>query len=296
MTGSVPILDSQRALAIPPAARAVLTSHGIDADSLRRLGKLGLRRPVTRLGGCGIVLEITESDAGRLRIQRELWGRDWAVRHGVPTATVHAADPDGEWMIGEWITPGAPSGPSFLDAALATANRIAAAPPPTAGPPPNVWRSARRDVVLRTARALAGRMPMRLWWASRTAARTLPLVPVAHGDYYHRNVLWRPDAGSVCVVDWEYLGAGPRHGDLLRLWTILPARADREDLMTRILAAAPPAQHREIATLALWLALRLLGENIKAARPDRNAADVAHARSIQPEARALAHAHDAWPL
>ncbi len=136
---------------------------------------------------------------------------------------------------------------------------------------------------------------MRLWWAARAAARTLPQVPVAHGDYYHRNVLWRPE-GELCVVDWEYLGAGPRHGDLLRLWTILPDRADRDALLDRILAAAPAAQHREVATLGLWLALRLLGENLKAAREDRNSADLAHAWSIQSEARALARAHNAWPL
>ncbi len=285
--------------AVPAEARAILSARGVDADALLRLGKLGLPRPVTRLGGWGIVLEVAQSDAGRVRIQRELWGRAWANRHGIGTATVHASDPDGAWMISEWIEPGAPAGPSFLDAAVDAAHRITAAPPPPPGPPPNIWRSARRDVAARTARALAGRMPMRLWWAARMAARTLPLVTVAHGDYYHRNVLWRPDigaAGAVAVVDWEYLGAGPRHGDLLRLWTILPDRADRDALLDRLFAAAPPSQHRDIATLGLWLALRLLGENVKAARRDRNTADIAHARSIQPEARALARTHNAWPL
>ena len=282
--------------AVPDAARAVLADHGVDADTLLVLGKLGLRRPVTRLGSWGLVLEVAQSDAGRIRIERELWGRTWATRHGIPTATVHAADPDGGWMVSEWVEPGAPGGSSYLDHAVAAAVAIAHAPVPPPGPPASVWRSARHAAAARTVRAIAGRMPMQLWWAARTAVQALPQVPVAHGDFYHRNVLWRPDAGQVCVVDWEYLGIGPRHGDLLRLWTILPARADRDALLERILAATPSAQHREVAALGLWLALRLLGENIKAARRDRNAADVAHARSIQPEARALAKAHGAWPL
>lgn len=273
-----------------------LAEHGIDPDSLRTVGKLGLRRPVTRLVGDGVVVELAESDAGRLRIRRELWGRAWADRAGVPTATVLAADPAGSWLVSEWVEAGAPSGPSYLDRAVEVAGLIAAAPPPLPGPPPSVWRSPRHAALTRTARAVAGRMPVRLWWAARAAARALPQVPVAHGDFYHRNVLWRRDRGEVCVVDWEYLSAGPRHGDLLRLWTILPSRTDRDALLHRILTAVPAAQHREVATLGLWLALRLLGENLKADRRDRNPADLAHAWSIQPEARILARTHNAWPL
>jgi hypothetical protein len=282
--------------AVPPGALAVAADHGVAPGELRPLGKLGLRRPVTRLGGRGIVVEIAEDDEGRARIRRELWGRSWAASAGVPTAVIHGSDPDGGWLVGEWVPAAPTGGQRYLDRAVQAALAVGSAVPPLPGPGAAVWRSPRRAAVLRTARAISGRMPMRLWWAARTAARDLPQVPVAHGDFYHRNVLWRADRDEVCVIDWEYLGAGPRHGDLLRMWTILPDRRDRDSLLDRLLSATPPAQHREIAALGLWLALRLLGENIKSPRTDRNAADLAHARSIQPEARDLARTHDAWPL
>jgi aminoglycoside phosphotransferase (APT) family kinase protein len=281
---------------VPAAALGLLAEHGVTGDDLRPYGKLGLRRPVARLGAGNVVLELALDDDGRARIRRELWGRAWAARAGLPTAAVHGADGEGSWLLAEWVPAAPAAGPRYLDRALATASALADAEPPPASPGASVWRSPRRAALARTARALRGRLPLRLWWAARTAARALPQVPIAHGDYYHRNVLWRPDAGEVCVVDWEYLGPGPRHGDALRLWTVLPERRDRDALLARLFAAAPVAQHRDIAMLALWLSLRLLGENIKSPRADRNRADLAHAWSVQPEARELAREHGAWPL
>jgi hypothetical protein len=281
---------------LPSGLVAAITERGVTPADLQPMGKAGLRRPVARLGADGIVAEIAESDEGRARIRRELWGRSWATRAGLPTAAIHACDPDGGWLVGEWVTAAPIGGERYLDRAVQTAVLIGAAEPPPQGPGAAVWSSPRRAAIVRTARAVAGRMPLRLWWAARAAARALPQVPVAHGDYYHRNVLWRADRDEVCVIDWEYLGTGPRHGDLLRMWTVLPDRRDRDSLMDRLLSASPPAQHREIATLGLWLALRLLGENVKSPRTDRNAADLAHARSILPEARELARTHGAWPL
>jgi aminoglycoside phosphotransferase (APT) family kinase protein len=283
-------------LPVPAAARALLAEHGVDGDELRPYGKLGLRRPVARLGAGRVVLEMALNDDGRARIRRELWGRAWAARAGLPTAAVHGADGDGSWLLAEWVEPAPAAGARYLERALAMASALALAEPPPSAPGASVWRSPRRAALVRTGRALAGRMPLRLWWAARRAARALPVVPIAHGDYYHRNVLWRPERDEVCIVDWEYLGPGPRHGDALRLWTVLPTRADRDALLARLFAAAPVAQHREIALLALWLSLRLLGENIKSPRADRNDADLAHAWSLQPEARALAKANGAWPL
>lgn len=281
---------------LPAELRAVLADHGIGATALRVRGTTGLRRPITRLGAGAVVVELADSPAGRVRLRRELWGRAWAAAVGLATPAVHAADPDGAWLVGEWIEPGFPGGPAFLDRAVEAAERIRRAPPPPLGPPASVWRSPATAAPGRTARAVAARMPLRLWWAARAAARALPRTPVAHGDFYHRNVLWQPDRDRVSLVDWEYLGPGPRHGDLLRLWTILPRRDDRDAVLDRLLVAAPAAEHREIATLGLYLALRLWGENVKTPRRDRDAADLAHARSIQAEARALARAHGAWPL
>ena len=282
---------------LPEPARALLATVGVSPGGLRPTRGPGPSRPVNRWVGCGVVVEVANArQEARLRLRREIWGRDWARSVGVATVPLLGSDPDGGWLVSEWWEPSAPAGNAFLDDAVATALRIAAAPTPPAGLPPNVWASSRRSVPVRLARGLLGGVPTRLWWAARQAATALPKIPVAHGDFYHRNTLWCPDRGGVQVVDWEYLGPGLLHGDLLRLWTLLPNRADRDALLTRILRLAPAEQHRDVGTLALYLALRLLGENVKGARRDRHAADLAHARAIQPEARALAHDLDAWPL
>ena len=280
---------------LPEAASAVLADLGVPLPALTAPPFTGPRRPVRRLVGGGVVVEVAETETGRLRLRRELWGRRWARQVGIPTVPVLSADPDGAWAVAEWWRPAAPAGPAFLDDAVAIALRIAGSPPPQPGPPPARWTSPRRAAPLRLARGVLGRVPTRLWLAARRAAAALPEVPLAHGDYYHRNTLWCPDRGGVHVVDWEYLGTGHRHGDLVRLWTLLPDRADRDSLRDRILTLSPASEHRDVGVLALYLALRLLGENVKGARADRHRADVDHARAIQPEARELARDLGAWP-
>ncbi|EXG79936.1 phosphotransferase family protein [Cryptosporangium arvum DSM 44712] len=280
---------------LPEPVHAVLNDLGVDLQVLESPPFAGPRRPVRRFVGGGVVVEVAETEPGRLRLRRELWGRQWARQVGIPTVPVLASDPDGTWVVAEWWRPGAPAGPEFLDDAVATALRVAGSPPPPPGPPPAQWTSPRRAAPLRLARGVLGGVPTRLWLAARRAAAGLPRVPVTHGDFYHRNALWCPERGGVHVVDWEYLGAGPRHGDLVRLWTLLPHRTDRDALRDRILALSPASEHREIGVLALYLALRLLGENVKGARADRHRADLNHARAIQPEARELARTLDAWP-
>jgi hypothetical protein len=304
--------------------RAVLLREGVDPDLLRLLPGRGPRRPIARLigpitgqarhpvghairrpgtgSGVRVVVELAIDGAsgyghaaGRLRLQRELWGRCWAAAAGLPTPTVLGADPAGGWLVSSWLEPAVPTGPGFLDAAVETAARIAAAPPPPPGPPRSVWRSPLRSAPLRLARGALGGVPTQLWWAARQAVARLPQVPVAHGDYYHRNVLWCPGRGGLYTVDWEYLGPGVRHSDLLRLWSVLPDPADRAGLLARLLDDVPAAERAEIATLGLYLALRLLGENVKCAPRDRDATDLAHARAIQPEAHALAQTHGGWP-
>lgn len=280
---------------LPEPVRAALADLGVPLPALEAPPFVGPRRPVRRLVGGGVVVEVAESETGRLRLRRELWGRRWARQVGIPTIPVLHEDPDGAWVVAEWWHPAAPTGPAFLDDAVTTALRIAGSPEPQPGPPPARWTSPRRAAPIRLARGVLGGVPTRLWLAARRAAATLPRVPVAHGDFYHRNALWCPDRGGLHVVDWEYLGPGHRHGDLVRLWTLLPHRADRDALLERVLALVPASEHRDVGLLALYLALRLLGENVKGARSDRHRADLDHARSIQPEARALARALQAWP-
>jgi aminoglycoside phosphotransferase len=304
------VVTTRPAPELPRGVLAVLRGERIDPESLRPVPGRGPRRPIRRLVGCGVVVELAagadtgadigadtgaDTAAGRLRLRRELWGRCWAAGAGLPTPPVLGADADGGWLVSAWLPAGAPTGPDFLDAAVATAGRIAAAPPPPAGPPRSVWRSPRRAAPLRLARGFLGGVPTRLWWRARQAAAALPRVPVAHGDFYHRNVLWRPDSGTLHTVDWEYLGTGLRHGDLLRLWSVLPGPLDRAGLLARLLDGLPAAQRADVGTLALYLALRLLGENVKGDRRDRDEDDLVHARALLPEAYALAEDLGGWP-
>jgi aminoglycoside phosphotransferase (APT) family kinase protein len=129
---------------------------------------------------------------------------------------------------------------------------------------------------------------------TRKAAMALPMTPVAHGDFYHRNVLLRPE-GTICVVDWEYLGPGPRYGDPVRLWSVLPGKTERDALLSALLASTPAENHADIALLALWYALRRIGENVKAPRTHQNPGDIEHAWAVLPEARELAREYGVHP-
>ncbi|NUS73372.1 MAG: aminoglycoside phosphotransferase family protein [Corynebacteriales bacterium] len=278
----------------------VLTLHGVEADALTPAGKWGVPRPVQRLISPytpSVVVEIAQGSAGQLRIQREVHGRHWAATHDIDTAKLYAADPHGKWLVSEWL-PSAKAPPisEYVSSALRSARQIADAPAPTGGPKAQQWRSPLPARLIRILRGLAQGPPMRLWWAARQAARELPRVPIAHGDFYHRNVLWRADTHRVCVIDWEYLGPAPRYADVMRMWTILPTRAARNHLIRELFATAPAAHQAEIALTGLWLTLRLIGENVKAPAAVRNAEDTAHARAMLMEASELAHAHGAWPL
>ena len=101
---------------------------------------------------------------------------------------------------------------------------------------------------------------------------------MAHGDFYPGNVLGAAD-GRVLVVDWEYVGHAPRHTDLARLWSVLPAVDDREQVLAELLRDADATGGRRVGALLLWHALRLWGENLSAPRRDRNAITLAHARA-----------------
>ncbi|MGH3804433.1 MAG: hypothetical protein ACRDTD_30700, partial [Pseudonocardiaceae bacterium] len=111
-----------------------------------------------------------------------------------------------------------------------------------------------------------------------------------------RNVLWRPTSSQVCVIDWDYLGAGPRYDDRLRFWSVLPTQSRRDAWMKWIWSSTPPKHHPHIALLALWYALRRVGENVKAPRSMRNAEDTAHAWSVLPEAQQLAREAGVYPI
>jgi|GEM_PF-3456620 hypothetical protein len=290
---------------LPQVASELLSIHGsADVNSWGEQGNLGPPRSVRRFVQADNMLEVATDSHGALALRRETRGRQWAISQGVDTATLHGAAADGTWLLGQWLLPLPAQGPcpdwpdwsSYLDAALAVAAAIATAIPPPEGTPAAVWRSPRAKRLTRALRGTLAGIPQRLWWATRTAAAALPAAPIAHGDFYYRNLLWDQPRQRCCAVDWEYLGTGPRYGDLVRFWSVLPRREHRDAWLDRVWSITPAEHHHHIALLALWYALRRIGENVKAPRTYRNPDDTAHAWSVLPEAQELARSYGVYPL
>jgi thiamine kinase-like enzyme len=106
---------------------------------------------------------------------------------------------------------------------------------------------------------------------------------MAHGDFYRRNILGT--GSGVMLVDWEYMGLAAFGTDLLRLWTTQHEREDREQIMEHLMSTTPRSRWADVGKLALWLSLRLLGENLSVPRRDQRPSDREHARVMLSEAR-----------
>lgn len=282
---------------LPASLVQRLHSLGVPAEQLSARDRPGVPRPLRRWTGNGLLVEVATSDEGRRRNLLEARGRQWAQRHAIPVPEVVDAAEDGAWLISHMTDSVAPRGTQYVDLALETAARIQLCKdlPEQHSTLASTWRAPRRTVIARQARGMLLGVPTRLWLASRAAARRLPVTSVAHGDYYHRNVLLGRD-GALRVIDWEFLGVAAPYTDAMRLWTVLPERDDRQYLIDSVLRSTTRDQWPTVGTQALWLSLRLLGENAKAPRSVRNSHDLAHARAMIPEARTIAERLGAWPL
>lgn len=280
---------------LPPELRHALEVLGTDPCDLVERSP-GRPRPVRHLVGGGVIVDVARDATGRHLNGLEVFGRRWAASHGLPTARLHAADPHGAWLVGEFVASGEPGGPDYVAAALEVARGMAALPAPRGGPAPVTWRASRRTLPVRVARLVAAGLPLQRWRAARAAALALPDEVTAHGDYYFRNVLWAGADEGVRLVDWEYLGRAPRHADPLRLWSCMKAEADRNLLVEELLRVAPAGERRPIGLLAHWLGLRLFAENVSAPRAHRNPEDARHARVMMREGRDLAVRLGAWPV
>jgi len=285
--------------AIPTDLLDRLSSLGYDITLIRASGHHAPKRPLRQFlcdGARGpLLIEVARNRLGRRRNLVEAAGRTWARQWGVATPPVLDMHQAGQWMVSRRIAAVSSRDVDYLDHALDTAERIGAA---TSGPPEmrlgNSWRAPRRSLPLRATRGLLGGLRLRLWRAARAQAYRLPRDRIAHGDYYRRNVLWCGD--GVTVIDWEYLSWAPRHTDALRLWSTEREAADRDHVMQRVLSSTPRDKWADIGCLALWLSLRLLGENLSAARKARTRDDLEHARQMIPEASHLAVRLGGWPV
>ena len=269
---------------------AALRGQGVDPLTMRPCSKLGPKRPLARLLATSptgeVMIEIALNGEGRRRLLTEAGGRRWASGRGIAVPTVLGLGDAGTWFISAAAGAVRPN-PAFVESAMRLADRIGEqSTPPDLGELASDWRAPRRTRVLRGARTVLGGVPPRLFAQARAGFRDLPHDRVVHGDFYHRNIVQNTE--SYQVVDWEFSGWGPRFSDHLRLWSVLPDKSLRDLVLDRILDGVNRAERRSIGVIALWMSLRLLGENLSAPRRSRSADDLAHARAMLPEAVELA--------
>jgi hypothetical protein len=266
------VLPVLRALGSTDGPRPVPSSRPSSALSVWRTGELHV--------------DVAVDDRGRRQLLNEVAGRRWAAAHGIATPALLAVAPDASWVVSQRVQTVAPTGPAYVESVLECARRIAAAPPVHL-PYRRTWRTPRSQAATRAWRGVVGGVPTAEWLHHRTRARRLTPSVASHGDFYPANVLALAD-GTVSVVDWEFAGAGVAYGDEARMWTLLASAADRALLLQRLLDRDGEPARRALAVLLPYMALRLLGENVKADPRHRNVATTRHARAMIPEARAAA--------
>lgn len=293
MSSRLPSLSDQ--IATDVVLREAANDCGVQVASVVPLqrGRSGpLARYLSRSSGgavtrADLLIEIAVTDVGRRQLRNEIAGRQWASVTGVRTPSIFAYDPDGDWMIGEAATE-ALLDIAYVDAALEQADLIGGASlGPRESDDTRSWRSARLSKLARASLVAAGGLSVPLFLRSRQAYHSLPFDRPVHGDFYFLNVPQGLD-GSPTVVDWEYLGWGPRFSDAARMWASLPDLHLRSHLMDRLLSQCESAQARiQLGVVVRWMAVRQIGENLSSLR-HRSEENVKHAWSILPEALALA--------
>lgn len=215
-----------------------------------------------------VIVERAEDADARRRNRLEVYGRRWAAEQGVPVPRIIDYDEAGSWLVSERAHFRPAEGPDYIEAALESAERIAAGSRPD---PPGIvtgWRNPRRWAsVLRGLKLSASGVSPHTFLAARRAASELPIVVPSHGDFHVHNVLdIEPGPDGSCtaatVIDFEYLQLGSQDADAVRLLSTVESHADAAygvDLLVR------KASRREWPTIAVqlrWLGLRQWAEVI----------------------------------
>ncbi len=197
------------------------------------------------------------------RIRREVEGRRWAARHGIPTAETVAKDPDDRWLVSRRIRddPGEPS--TYVAAAFDMAQRIQGLPHPRFTTAGSTWRASRWSLPARVRRLLRAGIGLRTFVVTRSAYERLSCDTTLHNDYHRDNVLNTSGSlGHVTVVDWEFTAVGPRHQDLVRLIVDLRDLATARDAWDLLVGSVSAAERPALATLLRWLALRTYASEV----------------------------------
>lgn len=271
----------------PPPLAAAARALDVDPGALRRQRKPGPPRPVERWRCGDLLFDYASTSEGRRLMKLEVHGRQWAVGIDVPVPPVLLYDQDGSVLVSRWISGSSCGGAEPTAESLRVAERVAHAERPRFGPQASTWRASRASLPLRSARLVAGGLPVRRYMQQRELYAALALKDVAHGDFYRRNVLVSA-TGDVAVIDWEHLSVQPRWTDHVRLWSTLTDANDRRVVLLHINRSAPAREHSHLAIVVRYLTLRLLGENLAAASRYRDPADLVHARHMVHEGEQLA--------
>jgi hypothetical protein len=233
-------------------------------------------------------IHIAYDDRTRSRIREEADRLRWAARCGIPVPQVQDQRP--EWLItvravNDEVTSGAP----YVDAAVAAARAIAAAPepPPSVRGPAPAHGGGRRAGAQRLYRILRSPLSPAEFRTARAAAARLRRDTLAHGDYVLHNILFDSARSSVTVIDWEFLNPAPAGFDLCMLWPRLSEASDRDRVLEAALADVP--DRADLGVLHHWLAVRYLADLVtRVPRPQWSRERITQAVRRLSEARANA--------
>jgi aminoglycoside phosphotransferase len=204
-------------------------------------------------------IHIAHDDRTRSRIRDEADRLAWAARNGIPVPAV--VDQREQWLVtSRAVNDEVTSGRPYVEAAIAAARAIAAAPEP----PPNLRAAVaahgggRKAGLVRASRIVRSPLSPKEFQAARAAAAGLPRDTLAHGDYVLHNILFDASKASVTIIDWEFLTRAPAHRDLLMLWARLEEADDRALVLEEV--ERTTRDRRAAGILHHWLAVRLLAD------------------------------------
>lgn len=244
-----------------------------------------MKRLAHFVGDDEFVIDQARGPADVRRIRREVEGRQWASRHGIPTAEIVAKDADDHWLVSRRVVdaPGEPT--EYVAAALDVAERIQRLPPPRFANGSASWRAPRRTMPVRLRRMVRAGIDPRAFLRTRRAYEALPLDSTVHNDYHRHNVLNTSALGHVTVIDWEHTSLGPRHHDALRMILTIPDPVAAHAAWRMLLASVPPGHYPGLAVQLRWLALRTYAGDVIVSPHELDRAKGDHRRERWEQAR-----------
>jgi aminoglycoside phosphotransferase len=211
-------------------------------------------------------VHIAHDDRTRGRIRDEAQRLVWAGRNGIPVPAVVESRPD--WLVTTRAANDAvTTGRAYVEAAIAAARAIAAAPepPPSLRARVEAHGGGRKAGLVRLTRIVRSPLPPGEFRAVRAEAAGLRRDTLAHGDYVLHNILFDASRSAVTVIDWEFLTRAPAHQDLLMLWPRLTEADDRALVIEEV--ERTTQDKKAAGVLHHWLAVRLLADLVTKVPP-----------------------------